>query len=376
MKYTLGGADAAKYITPADKVVTTGEITVAPLTVSAPSLTDTKVYDGNNTAVVTAGTLSGVAPTENVTVSATATYDNADAGTDKTMTVVYTLGGTDAAKYTAPVNQVIETGVITAAPLAINHAATVDSKVYDGTDAATVSAEPTFTGVIGTDDVTVNSTGAFVDANVANSKTVNLTYILGGANAGNYSLASTTVTADITAKQLTIADPTAIKVYDGNTDANLTVGDLVGLEGSDVVTVSATGTYDSADVGTNKAVDSITYTLGGAQAGNYIAPVTSSISTGEITAAPLTAIGNITGTVQQGEVLTAGVVTPTGATVTYEWQIANSADGLFSAIPSATNSTYTAVVGDVGKFIRVVVTGSGNYSGTATSDVTTAVIAS
>ncbi|KFL42828.1 hypothetical protein CH76_10285 [Lysinibacillus sp. BF-4] len=50
-----------------------------------------------------------------MTVSAVATYDNANVGTGKTITVVYTLDGADAAKYAAPTNTVVTTGVITKA---------------------------------------------------------------------------------------------------------------------------------------------------------------------------------------------------------------------------------------------------------------------
>lgn len=88
--------------------------TLVQLTIGNPALTLSKVYDGNTTAAVTAGTLSGVAsPFEVVTVSAVATYDSSAVGTGKTITVVYTLAGADAAKYVKPANYTVSTGVIT-----------------------------------------------------------------------------------------------------------------------------------------------------------------------------------------------------------------------------------------------------------------------
>jgi hypothetical protein len=88
---------------------------------------------------------------------------------------------------------------------------------------------------------------------------------------------------------------------------------------------------------------------------------------------PLAAIGAITGTPQVGSVLTAGALTPAGATATYQWMIAVTADGSYSDIPGATLNTYTPVAGDASKFIKVVATGTGSYSGTMPSAATAAV---
>jgi hypothetical protein len=90
---------------------------------------------------------------------------------------------------------------------------------------------------------------------------------------------------------------------------------------------------------------------------------------------PLTAIAAITGTAQAGETLTAGALTPSGATADYQWQICTTSDGTYIDISGATSATYTPVADDVTKFIKVAATGTGNYSGTVTSDPTTAVAA-
>ena len=100
---------------------------------------------------------------------------------------------------------------------------------------------------------------------------------------------------------------------------------------------------------------------------------TAEVSTGVITTAPLTAIGAITGTPTVGQVLTAGALTPLGATVTYQWQNAATSEGTYTDIPGATSSTYTLVTGDWTKFIKVVATGTSNYTGTQTSAATTVV---
>jgi len=90
-----------------------GDRALAQLTITTPTLTTSKVYDGNTTAAVTAGTLVGVVSGETVTVTAAATYNSATVGASKTITVVYTLGGADAANYIKPIDYTA-TGAITA----------------------------------------------------------------------------------------------------------------------------------------------------------------------------------------------------------------------------------------------------------------------
>ncbi|GFZ97239.1 hypothetical protein GCM10008018_49500 [Paenibacillus marchantiophytorum] len=114
VSYTLSGGDAGNYLPPANITVHTGVITAKQLTISAPTLTNSKVYDGTKTAGVIPGTLIGVVSGENVTVNAVATYNNAEIGTHKRVTIVYTLSGTDAGNYKAPASETVSTGEITA----------------------------------------------------------------------------------------------------------------------------------------------------------------------------------------------------------------------------------------------------------------------
>ncbi|PKM73700.1 MAG: hypothetical protein CVU91_01185, partial [Firmicutes bacterium HGW-Firmicutes-16] len=81
----------------------------------------------------------------------------------------------------------------------------------------------------------------------------------------------------------------------------------------------------------------------------------------------------VTGTAKVGSALVA-TSTPTGATVSYQWKV--STDGTtYTDISGATTSTYTPVVGDFDKYIKVVATGTGSYTGTVTSAATSAVTA-
>ena len=114
-------------------VVVPAPVSLIQLTISAPTLTTTKVADGTTTALVTAGVLAGVVSPDVVTVTAAANYTSngtgtsfAGVGTGKTITVVYTLHGADAAKYIAPVtDSSVVTGAITAAPNSVAPQGTV-----------------------------------------------------------------------------------------------------------------------------------------------------------------------------------------------------------------------------------------------------------
>ena len=156
---------------------------------------------------------------------------------------------------------------ITAKPLTVN-GAVADNKIYDRTSAATISGS-TLVGVVSGDVVTISNTGTFASSLVANGIVVTSTQTLGGADKDKYSLTLPTgLTANITAKALTINGATAqSKQFDGTTAATLT-GTLNGVISPDVVTLTLNGVFASSSVGNNIAVTS-TSTIGGANAGNY-----------------------------------------------------------------------------------------------------------
>lgn len=89
--------------------------------------------------------------------------------------------------------------------------------------------------------------------------------------------------------------------------------------------------------------------------------------TSYVTNAPLTAIGATTGLTRVGSTLTAGALSPGGATATYQWQRCTTSGGTYSAIGGATSATYASASGDEPYFIKVVATGSGSYTGSVTS---------
>jgi hypothetical protein len=97
------------------------ELTVEPLqlTIGSPTITS-KVYDGDVTADVTLGALSGVVSGDTVDVTAVGTYASANAGTGINVTVVYTIDGADADNYFAPEEETVTGSISKAAGSAVS----------------------------------------------------------------------------------------------------------------------------------------------------------------------------------------------------------------------------------------------------------------
>jgi gliding motility-associated-like protein len=274
------------------------------LTLSITGITaNDKVYNGTTAATINKGsaTLVGVLSGDNVTLittGATGTFINKTAGTWKSViTSGFTLGGTDAGKYT--LIQPTPTANITKASLTVT-GVTANNKVYDATTAASLNTgSASFAGVIGGDIVTLISSGAsgtFSNKNVGTGKSVSISGLtLGGVDGANYTLTQPSSTANITKAGLTVSGVTANnKVYDGTTSATLNTGSasLTGVFGGDVVTLNtsgAIGNFSDKNVGSGKLVSTTGFTLGGTDAGNYT--LTQPTTTADITGIVLTVTG-------------------------------------------------------------------------------------
>ena len=215
-----------------------------------------KVYDGALTAanLNTAGaTLSGIIGSDVVTLvstGATGTFANKNAGTGKDVaTSGFTLGGTDTGNYT--LIQPHLTANIIFKELTIGGSFLVNNKVYDSfTTATVITNELTLITKAGNDDVTLVTVAVFDDPNIGTGKRVSLTgSSLTGADAPNYYLSLTgapTTVGTIALFGLTVTGVTANnKIYDGTalTSLNTTGAALVGVKGSDIVSLVSTGAF-------------------------------------------------------------------------------------------------------------------------------------
>jgi hypothetical protein len=146
----------------------------------------------------------------------------------------------------------------------------VTNKVYDGTTTVSVGGTAAYDGLANGEShaVTNSVTWAFGDKTVANGKVLVRTGDFTAPNS-NYTISSQpSLSADITAKELTVGNAAVTtRAYNATTSATIT-GDLQGIVSGDAVTLNGTGTFASANAGEGISVTS-TSTLGGADAGNY-----------------------------------------------------------------------------------------------------------
>ncbi|MGC6440272.1 MAG: YDG domain-containing protein, partial [Candidatus Puniceispirillaceae bacterium] len=274
--YSLTGDEAANYTLSTASTTTTADITARTLTISAPTISD-KIYDGNQNASVTAGSLNGLLGNEQLGVSATGQFGDSDAGSSKYVSVSYSLSnganGGRAANYS--LSDGSGSASITPKSLSIS-GSSVASKDYDGGTNAAVTAG-TISGMVSTETLQLSATGSFADKNAGQNKQVSVSYSLSdgnnGGKASNYQLAQEQLSADITAKTLTISAPTVSnKIYDGTQSATVQAGSLNGLVGNETLGVSASGSFDDVNAGNGKSV-SVSYMLAdgtnGGLASNY-----------------------------------------------------------------------------------------------------------
>jgi len=313
---SLGGTAANNYVLADTAATTTASITPKSLTLAGLTVNN-KTYDGTTGATIgSLGTLSGLIDGDQVQLgTGSATFADANAGTDKTVNIGgLGLLGAAAGNYvleddtgtvitTTTARADITPKTLTFADLGIN------DKVYDGSTAATIGSLGTLSGIVGNDQVSLSGAGAsaaFTDANAGTGKTIHVTGLgLSGAASGNYVLSSTQAdaTADIARRVLTVAGLAVNnKEYDGTTAA--TVSNLDGLRLAGVVSGDDVGLDDEglhvafadANAGTNKAVTVSGLVLSGNSAGNYelgASPTTASILRRVLTVSGVTVNGKV-----------------------------------------------------------------------------------
>lgn len=293
------------------------KITPAPLTVTGEPASYEKEYDGNKAvdeALTDITVTAKDVPDVTISVAATGTYadKNAGEGKDVTLTLTLSLSGTDGANIdwgnysyngAAPTDGKItltETGAGTITPKAITVTGiSAVNRVYDGTEVVQLTGEPKTTDKVGEDDLTLtlanDATGSIVDANVGKGKAVTVetsVITLGGTDKDNYTVkevkydATTGLTVNITQRPVNLEfaniqdDRTIEKPYTGQ-PVSVTVGPVTnpdegtGFVDSDQLKADDVDyTYTPVDPTTDKnhtAVGSYTVTaaLKAAPTGDY-----------------------------------------------------------------------------------------------------------
>ena len=233
----------------------------------------------------------------------------------------------------------------------------VTNKIYDGNIIATLTSS-TLVGVVNGDLISLIDAAGFTNKNFGTAKPVITSFSITGANIGSYTISQVTgLTGNIAKKDLTIGSASVSnKVYDGATTAVLN-GSLVGVVGSEDVTLVKTADFASPFVGTGIAVNSSS-TITGADIANYnlLQPALLSaditpkqLTIGSATAANKVFDGNdsavITGTL-------VGIVAPDNVNLVGTGTFASSAVGV--NIPVTSTSTIT---GDISNYTLLQPTG-------------------
>ncbi len=385
--------------------VKTATINKKALTILGSTVT-TKTYNGSNSATITAGNLDGLVEGETLGVTtATGTFDTKDAGSNKDVTVAYTLNngasiittreetilnlcpqmpctpptttftvitetpGAKASNYSLA-GETLK-GSITPKALTVSGIIAL-GKAYDGNTTATLLNQGSVATGISGESLVVSSTGVFNNQN-AGDRTVNTTSTLGngvGGLASNYSLSnvSNSFDATIAKKALLVSGIVASnKTYNGKFDATLSNQGTVstGISG-EALTVTSTGLFTNKNAG-ERTVNTLS-ALGngtGGLASNYSlsnseGTVSATIDQAKLTISGITAAnkaydGTRTATVNTANVVRSGLVSGDDVTVT--------ATGVF-ADKNANNGKTVALTSTYGG------TDLGNYTITGQSSTT------
>ena len=277
---TLTGSDAGNY-TVNPTATTTADINPAPLTITPNN--QSKTYGTFFTFIGTEFTAVGLLGDDtvtSVTLACAGTPANAHVSATPYAILASNAVGDGLDDYT--INYAA--GQFTVDPKSLTVTATGQNKVYDATDIATVTLS---TDHVAGDSVTAAyTTATFSDKNAGTGKTVTVSGItIDGADAENYVLAdpTTTTTADITTRDLTVTATGNDRDYDGTTGAtvNLLTDKLTG----DAVTATYTSaTFADKNVGTDKTVVVTGIAILGDDADNYALNDTSTTTTATISA--------------------------------------------------------------------------------------------
>ncbi|MBI4855175.1 MAG: hypothetical protein HY818_00295 [Acetobacterium woodii] len=278
---------------------------------TAPSVTLSKAYDGNAATDVTnqvldPAAIAGVVAGDTVVVNATATYNNKNVGSDKIITITYTLSGTNADKYNPPTATTVK-GEIVKKTLSLPATPSV-SKEFDGTATLdTVINEDL--GQVSSDNLTITRTTTYqnnagkTDAiEVGSGKTVACTYSLSGTDASNYTAPADQLgTGTITKRTLSVSNAslninktksydgtTAVKNINGDNVSNMPINVATGVVGDTNIIVSATAAYDDQNASSSKII-TVNYAISGTNANSrYQVTSTETINGASISPCQLT----------------------------------------------------------------------------------------
>jgi hypothetical protein len=356
---SISGTDASNY-TANTSTTTTANITPRTLTITATG--QNKIYDGTTAATVTL-TDNRIAGDSVTATFSSATFADKTVGTAKAITVTgISISGTDAPNYTTNTSATANAN-ITARSLTVT--ATGQNKIYDGATGASVTLADN--RVAGDNLTSAYLSATFADKNVGAAKTVTVTGIsISGTDASNYTAnTSTTTTANITPRTLTITASGQNKTYDGTTAATVMLADNR-VPGDSLTPAYSSATFADKNVANGKPITVNGITISGADAPNYTTN-TSATATANVTARALTITATGQDKVYDGT---------TSATVTLA-DNRMAGDSLTSAYSSASFADKNVGIGKVISVSGITLGGAdaGNYTFNASATTSASITA-
>ncbi|MEK9212914.1 beta strand repeat-containing protein, partial [Sphingomonas sp. 2378] len=321
---SLTGADAGNYNLVPLGSTATATIDRASLILTAGS--DIRQYDGTTSSAGTV-TMTGLVAGDRVS-GLSQSFDSKNAGArilriDRGYAISDGNGGDNYVVTLVDIAGAITQRVLTTA-------VSVDSKVYDGTLAASGTFGDLQNLVVG-DRVTLSGGAlSFADRHAGTGKAVNVTgAVLSGADAANYVLSGLGVgTGTITARALSLNAVSDTKVYDGTRGSAAQV-QAIGLVGGDAF--SATQSFDTRNAGNALLTIDGGWTIADGNGGNNYVVTTGGPVSGLITPKLLQATGVVNGKVYDGTTAATGSMTGLFGVVTGD-DVAFSGNGLFAFV--------------------------------------------
>ncbi|MBQ8983451.1 MAG: InlB B-repeat-containing protein [Lachnospiraceae bacterium] len=250
------------------------EVTKKAITITADS--DTKVYDG--TALTKDGyrITDGELASGDSIVSVTVTGAQTIAGESANVPSAAVIKNANGDGVTASYDITYVNGTLEVTPKAVTITADDATKVYDGT-ALTINSYTNSDLAAGDVIENVNVTGS--QTNASQSANVPGEAVIKNAAdedvTASYDITYVDGTLEVTKKSITVDGITAKdKIYDGTTEAELDYSDIdwsaYGMVDGDKLSVTATGTFENADAGTDKEVAITDIILDGESIDNYV----------------------------------------------------------------------------------------------------------
>ena len=263
---SLSGNEAVNYVIApcyANATINKKQVKVTGITANS------KDYDGTTDATLdlTNVALSGVVDGDTLTVTATGSFSNENAGENKEVVITnIILNGENVSNYTLSSNSQT-TAVANINKIDMNITSSGFSGTYDkeahGINISNIQANSSLT--YSTDGINYSS----AEITYTNAGTYKVYFKIENEN---YNTVSGSVDIVINKKEITISGIKAFdKVYDGNTNIELDFSEVVfdGIIDGDNLEITADASFDNPNYGSNKTVSITNLVLGGTSINNY-----------------------------------------------------------------------------------------------------------